>query len=74
MKQSAYEHRWCEGCKSTTFHWLDDRSVFPRRKCDRCGMRSGVEIKFWIKRFLIPVAVGVTLVIGFEPARHFFNL
>jgi len=29
---------------------------------------------FWVKRFAIPVAVGITLLMGFEPARNFFQL
>lgn len=74
MKQSGYEHRWCKECDRPTFHWLDDSRVFTRRKCDRCGVRSGVDIMLWIKRFAIPVAVGITLLMSYEPARHFFHL
>lgn len=74
MKQSGYEHRWCEDCQRPTFHWLDQRRVFTRATCDRCGLRSGIDVMLWIKRFAIPVAVGITLILGFEPARNLLHL
>jgi hypothetical protein len=74
MKQSGYEHRWCKRCDHRTFHWFDDSSVFPRRECDQCGLRSGVDVMFWIKRFAVPVAIGITVLVSYEPARNFFHL
>lgn len=74
MKQTAYKHSWCERCERVTFHWLDDRRMFTENECESCGLRSGVDLKIWIKRFAVPVALVVTVAMGFEPARTLLQL
>ena len=74
-RQLGYERRWCKKCGRRTFHWVDDSDAFTRRQCDDCGRRSGVQIMFWIKRFAVPVAIGLTLVlVSLEPTRRLLHL
>ena len=74
-RRFGYQRRWCKKCERRTFHWLDDADAFTRRQCDECGTRSGMEVLFWVKRFAVPIAIGVTLaLVTMEPARRLLQL
>ncbi len=75
VKHAGYERYRCKKCGRRTFHWIDDSRAFTRRQCDECGTRSGVEIMFWIKRFAVPIAIGLTIaLVSLQPARRFLRL
>lgn len=74
VKHTGYQRRLCKKCGRRTFHWVDDSDAFTRRQCDECGTVSGFDVMFWIKRFAVPVAIGLTVaLITLEPTRRLLN-